>query len=163
THGRFAGRFAKWPGTVLSLDEARPQLRGEEGRDTSHCAEPQNIAYVIYTSGSTGAPKGVQSTHRGLSNRLLWMQDVMGLSGSDRVLQKTPFSFDVSAWEFFSPLLAGAQLVIARPDGHRDPAYLADLIQRERITVLHFIPSMVPAFLAEPAIDQRCTSLRHVI
>ena len=83
----------------------------------------------------------------GVVNRLVWMQDAFGLAAGDRVLQKTPFSFDVSVWEFFWPLLAGAPLVVARPGGHRDPAYLAGLIQRERVTVAHFVPSMLAVFL----------------
>ncbi|MFN5409882.1 AMP-binding protein, partial [Bradyrhizobium sp.] len=80
-------------------------------------------------------------------NRLLWMQDAYALDGGDAVLQKTPFSFDVSVWEFFWPLLAGARLVMARPEGHKDPAYLVEVIRRERITTLHFVPSMLQIFV----------------
>ncbi|CRK57276.1 FIG01294969: hypothetical protein [Alloactinosynnema sp. L-07] len=111
---------------------------------------PAHPAYVIYTSGSTGRPKGVMVEHRAIVNRLLWMQDAYGLDGSDRVLQKTPYSFDVSVWEFFWPLITGATLVMARPGGHRDPAYLAEVISEAGITTLHFVPSMLRAFLAEP-------------
>ncbi|SEG89214.1 non-ribosomal peptide synthase domain TIGR01720/amino acid adenylation domain-containing protein [Nonomuraea solani] len=114
-------------------------------------ARPGNLAYVIYTSGSTGRPKGVGITHRAIVNRLAWMQARYDLRPDDRVLQKTPAGFDVSVWEFFWPLLHGATLVMARPDGHRDPAYLAEVVRRERITTLHFVPSMLAAFLrAEP-------------
>ena len=88
--------------------------------------------------------------HRGIVNRLLWMQDEYGLTAADRVLQKTPFSFDVSVWEFFWPLISGATLVMAKPGGHKDPAYLAELINNERITTLHFVPSMLQVFLQEP-------------
>ncbi|MFC0532144.1 non-ribosomal peptide synthetase, partial [Phytohabitans kaempferiae] len=119
-------------------------------------------AYVIYTSGSTGRPKGVVVPHRGIVNRLLWMQDEYRLDADDRVLQKTPSSFDVSVWEFFWPLLAGATLVVARPHGHTDPAYLASLIQAERVTTVHFVPSMLQAFVEEPA-AAGCTTLRQVI
>jgi amino acid adenylation domain-containing protein len=119
-------------------------------------------AYVIYTSGSTGRPKGVVNTHRGICNRLLWMQDAYRLGASDSVLQKTPFSFDVSVWELFWPLMAGARLVMARPDGHRDPAYLVDVIEQRAITTLHFVPSMLRAFLRQPGLD-RCRSVRQVI
>jgi amino acid adenylation domain-containing protein len=107
-----------------------------------------NLAYMIYTSGSTGRPKGALNSHRGVINRLLWMQDTYALDGSDRVLQKTPFSFDVSVWEFFWPLISGAALVLARPGGHQDAPYLARLIDAQRITTLHFVPSMLQAFVA---------------
>ncbi|HEU0079301.1 MAG TPA: amino acid adenylation domain-containing protein, partial [Longimicrobiaceae bacterium] len=124
--------------------------------------DPDNLAYVIYTSGSTGQPKGAMNAHRGIVNRLLWMQRHFGLTADDVVLQKTPFSFDVSVWELFWPLLAGARLVLAKPDGHRDPAYLSELVEREGITTLHFVPSMLQAFLeaGEPA---RCGSVRRVV
>ncbi|HEY0727480.1 MAG TPA: condensation domain-containing protein, partial [Pyrinomonadaceae bacterium] len=100
-----------------------------------------NLAYVIYTSGSTGRPKGVMNTHAGLVNRLLWMQDRYGLDSSDRVLQKTPYSFDVSVWEFFWPLMTGARLVLAEPEGHKDSAYLARLIAAQKVTTVHCVPS----------------------
>jgi amino acid adenylation domain-containing protein len=109
---------------------------------------PSHPAYVIYTSGSTGVPKGVVVPHAGIVNRLLWMQTAFGLNGSDRVLQKTPFSFDVSVWEFFWPLTAGGQLVLAAPGGHTDPAYLADVMRSAGITTAHFVPAMLDAFLA---------------
>ncbi|KJY40518.1 hypothetical protein VR41_14940, partial [Streptomyces sp. NRRL B-1568] len=94
---------------------------------------PSHPAYVIYTSGSTGRPKGVAVPHEGVVNRLAWMQGEFGLGASDRVLQKTPFGFDVSVWEFFWPLVEGAVLVVARPGGHRDPAYLAGLVQAQGV------------------------------
>jgi amino acid adenylation domain-containing protein len=121
-----------------------------------------NLAYVIYTSGSTGRPKGCMIPHRGICNRLLWMQEAYPLTEADRVLQKTPFSFDVSLWEFFWPLLAGARLVIARPGGHRDSAYLVRLIADQKITTLHFVPSMLQAFLEDPGLEA-CDCLRRVI
>ncbi|MBT3149522.1 amino acid adenylation domain-containing protein [Streptomyces sp. CHD11] len=127
---------------------------------------PDHPAYLIYTSGSTGRPKGVVVTHRAIVNRLAWMQGEYRLTADDRVLQKTPSSFDVSVWEFFWPLLEGATVVLARPDGHRDPAYLAEVIRTERITTLHFVPSMLAAFLT--AMERRAdgqdwaTGLRRV-
>ncbi|NNM65273.1 MAG: amino acid adenylation domain-containing protein [Burkholderiales bacterium] len=124
-----------------------------------HASDP---AYVIFTSGSTGRPKGAMNAHRGIVNRLLWMQEAYALQPGERVLQKTPFSFDVSVWEFFWPLAVGATLVVAKPDGHRDSAYLADLVRRERIDVMHFVPSMLRFFLDEPAASA-CTRLRRVV
>ncbi|WP_329101145.1 amino acid adenylation domain-containing protein [Micromonospora sp. NBC_01699] len=121
---------------------------------------PDHPAYVLFTSGSSGRPKGVVVSHAGIVNRLRWMQDRFGLTESDRVVQKTPFTFDVSVWEFFWPLLEGATLVVARPGGHRDPAYLAELIDAERVSTVHFVPSMLEAFL--PVAD-RCGVLTRVI
>ncbi|HGM7337317.1 TPA: amino acid adenylation domain-containing protein [Stenotrophomonas maltophilia] len=112
---------------------------------------PDDAAYVIYTSGSTGEPKGVVIEHRAIVNRLLWMREHYGIRADDRVLQKTPATFDVSVWEFFLPLLCGATLVIAGPDAHRDPTELARLIRAHDITTAHFVPSMLDAFLAAPA------------
>ncbi|HVR95001.1 MAG TPA: amino acid adenylation domain-containing protein [Thermoanaerobaculia bacterium] len=122
----------------------------------------ENLAYVLYTSGSTGTPKGVMIPHRGIVNRLLWMQEAYALTPEDRVVQKTPFSFDVSLGELFGPLLAGSRLVFARPEGHRDPLYLADLIAREQITSVHFVPSMLGAFLEVAEAFDR-SSVRRVL
>ncbi|WCN79541.1 non-ribosomal peptide synthetase [Micromonospora sp. LH3U1] len=124
---------------------------------------PDHLAYVIFTSGSTGKPKGAMLSHRGISNRLLWMQDAYRLGDHDRVLQKTPYSFDVSVWEFFWPLVVGAQLHVALPGGHRDPGYLAETIERQGITVLHFVPSMLQAFLDHPSAAGSCRTLEHVV
>jgi amino acid adenylation domain-containing protein len=121
-----------------------------------------SAAYLIYTSGSTGTPKGVLNSHRGLLNRLLWMQAAYPLDAHDRVLQKTAYSFDVSVWEFFWPLIVGAELVMARPEGHKDPSYLIEVIKNAGITTLHFVPSMLAAFLATPGVDT-CSSLKRVI
>ncbi|MFZ1425960.1 MAG: amino acid adenylation domain-containing protein, partial [Geminicoccaceae bacterium] len=123
---------------------------------------PDSLAYCIFTSGSTGRPKGVGNSHAGLLNRLLWMQARYRLGPDDRVLQKTPFSFDVSVWEFLWPLITGATLVMAPPGAHRDPASLRGLIVREGVTTLHFVPSMLQAFLAAGELPA-CTSLRRVI
>ncbi|WP_439658272.1 amino acid adenylation domain-containing protein [Lentzea sp. HUAS TT2] len=125
-------------------------------------ATPDDAAYVIYTSGSTGKPKGVVVPHSGIVNRLLWMQDRYHLTPSDRVLQKTPSSFDVSVWEFFWPLITGAVLVVAKPEGHKDPDYLAGLIESAGVTVAHFVPSMLEVFTASVA-PGRCSSLRQVV
>ena len=122
---------------------------------------PRNLAHVLFTSGSTGRPKGVMLEHGSLVNRLAWMQDRYAMEPHEALLQKTPFSFDVSFWEFFWPLMVGARLVMARPGGHRDPAYLADVIRREGITVAHFVPSMLQLFLEHPEAE-KCTGLLRV-
>ncbi|MFC3448276.1 non-ribosomal peptide synthase/polyketide synthase [Amycolatopsis speibonae] len=137
-----------------------PVLDGYSGENLGRVVDPSAPAYVIYTSGSTGRPKGVVVSHEGIVNRLLWMQDEYGLTLDDRVLQKTPSSFDVSVWEFFWPLITGATLVVAKPDGHRDPRYLAELIRTAGITTVHFVPSMLEAFLAE---EPRWHDVRRVL
>ena len=119
-------------------------------------------AYMIYTSGSTGRPKGVVNLHSGLANRLHWMQAEYGLTSDDRVLQKTPFGFDVSVWEFFWPLMYGACLVVAEPGVHRDPSRLRTLIDNKKITTIHFVPSMLNAFLEVEGANLGCASLRRV-
>ncbi|MFI6907016.1 amino acid adenylation domain-containing protein [Nonomuraea sp. NPDC050394] len=119
-------------------------------------------AYMIYTSGSTGRPKGVPNTHAAIVNRLDWMQRRFGLGGADAVMQKTPAGFDVSVWEFFWPIITGARLVVAEPGGHRDTAYLRDLIIGSGVTTMHFVPSMLAAFLEEEGVE-RCASLKRVI
>jgi amino acid adenylation domain-containing protein len=124
---------------------------------------PDDAAYMIYTSGSTGRPKGAVNAHRHIVNRLRWMQATFQLTPADVVLQKTPMSFDVSVWEFFWPLLAGARLVLAAPGGHRDPAYLADVIRAEQVSVLHFVPSMLRAFLAAGVAPTAGGTLRAIM
>ncbi|MEU9568263.1 amino acid adenylation domain-containing protein, partial [Streptomyces sp. NPDC048161] len=155
------------PDLVLDDLDAIAALTGTAAADgTEHgpsvALSPELPAYVIYTSGSTGRAKGVVIPQRGVVNRLLWMQDTYRLAADDRVLQKTPSSFDVSVWEFFWPLITGATLVMAAPQGHKDPAYLAELIRTQGITTAHFVPSMLDVFLAEPTAAQ-CTALRRVI
>jgi amino acid adenylation domain-containing protein len=149
-------------GRLVRLDLEREEIEAQNADRPGSTPTGGHPAYMIYTSGSTGRPKGALNTHRGILNRLLWMQETFRLEASDAVLQKTPFSFDVSVWEFFWPLMVGARLVVARPGGHQDPTYLADLIAREAITTVHFVPSMLQAFLEEPGID-RCRALRRVI
>ena len=124
---------------------------------------PEHPAYVIHTSGSTGRPKGAVVPHAGIVNRLVWMQDTYRLGPRDRVLQKTPASFDVSVWEFFWPLITGAVLVLARPGGHRDPGYLAELIHERRVTTAHFVPSMLRVFLDEPGTGRARGVLRRLV
>ncbi|MFF0205651.1 amino acid adenylation domain-containing protein [Streptomyces sp. NPDC005017] len=136
-------------------------LTGRLRVDPPRALTPGRPAYVIYTSGSTGRPKGVVVPHSAIDNRLRWMQHTYPLSAGDRVLQKTPSGFDVSVWEFFWALREGATLVLADPEGHKDPAYLARVIREQGVTVCHFVPSMLQLFLAEPE-AAGCTGLRHV-
>jgi amino acid adenylation domain-containing protein len=125
-------------------------------------AAPDNLAYIIYTSGSTGRPKGVGVSHRATLNRIEAMQRAYRLGPADAVLQKTPITFDVSVWELFWTLAGGARLVLAAPGGHRDPGYLRRLINREKVSTVHFVPSMLTAFLADDDAED-CPGLRRVI
>jgi amino acid adenylation domain-containing protein/non-ribosomal peptide synthase protein (TIGR01720 family) len=133
---------------------------GDEAPRTGVLAD--NPAYVIFTSGSTGRPKGAMNTHRAICNRLLWMQEALPLEPGDRVLQKSPLGFDVSVWELFWPLVAGGCVVLARPEGHLDPLYIADTMAEQRIAVVHFVPSMLRIFLEQEELE-RCVWLRWVI
>ncbi|MFZ6027917.1 MAG: amino acid adenylation domain-containing protein [Chloroflexota bacterium] len=157
---------AHWPASgqrILRLDADWEQIANEPRSNPGSAVSGENLAYVIYTSGSTGQPKGAMNRHSAICNRLQWMQAAYRLADDDCVLQKTPFTFDVSVWEFFWPLLAGARLVLAKPEGHKDGAYLAQLIAEQRVTTLHFVPSMLRLFLEEPGLEERCRSLRRVI
>ena len=148
---------------VVCLDAEREEIsRQSVGAVRPHLSS-ENLAYVIYTSGSTGRPKGAMNTHAGIRNRLRWMQDAYGLTPSDRALQKTPLTFDVSVWELFWPLTTGARLVVARPNGHRDNSYLTEVIAGSQVTTLHFVPTMLQTFLEEPHLADSCRSLRRVV
>ncbi|WP_260963124.1 amino acid adenylation domain-containing protein [Pseudomonas citri] len=165
TTGALRARLPDMTVPVLCLDTDQPRLARQPVHNPDATAQgltPQHLAYVIYTSGSTGLPKGVMNRHDGVVNRLLWARDAYGVDAHSRVLQKTPFSFDVSVWEFFLPLLSGAQLVVAAPGGHQDPRYLMDIMAGAGITLLHFVPSMLQVFLdqVEP---QRLPRLKQVL
>jgi len=147
---------------IICLDSDWDLIAKENPDNFESGVTVENLAYVIYTSGSTGQPKGAMNCHRGVVNRLLWMQDTYPLTQGDRILQKTPFSFDVSVWEFFWPLLTGARLVVAKPEGHKDSVYLIKLIQDQQITTLHFVPSMLRVLLQEADLE-KCQSLKRVI
>ncbi|MCA2230006.1 non-ribosomal peptide synthetase [Nonomuraea aurantiaca] len=155
-----AATFGETGARVLRLDDEEEAVAEQDS--TRSDPPPDALAYVIYTSGSTGVPKGVGVSHRAISNRLGWMQRFFPIGPGDRVLQKTPASFDVSVWEFFWPFTAGAALVVAAPDGHRDSGYLVELMERERITTVHFVPSMLDAFCEEPYVGDRLKDLRRV-
>ncbi len=149
---------------VICLDTCSDDLDDldEFGLDNSNSGVlPDNPAYVIYTSGSTGNPKGVLISHRAICNHMLWMQSEFPICSEDRVLQKTPFSFDASVWEFYAPLVAGGTLVMARPSKYQDPAYLAEVIKRDRVTVLQTVPSLLRMLIDEPAFAE-CNSLERV-
>ena len=153
---------------TAALDDPHAGIGLYAGTNPDVAVSGAHLAYVIYTSGSTGRPKGVGVPHAGLLNRLQWMQRHLALSGQDKVLQKTPYTFDVSVWEFFWPLMVGAELVMAEPGDHKDPERLVALIERFGITTLHFVPSMLAAFLAHladasPSLAGATASLRRVI
>ncbi|HEU0300910.1 MAG TPA: amino acid adenylation domain-containing protein, partial [Longimicrobium sp.] len=147
---------------VFSLDSDadrwadRPETDPARGELASH-----HLMYVMYTSGSTGRPKGVMVGHRSAVNRMVWMQAEHGLAAGDAMLQKTTYAFDVAVWEVFWPLVQGARLVLAKPDGNRDPAYLVRTVREAGVTDIHFVPSMLPLFLEEPG-AAACTGLRRV-
>lgn len=131
---------------LLAVD--KQAYLSEDRADLPLLATAKNLAYVIYTSGTTGKPKGVMVEHQGLVNQIAWMQSEYGLIESDRILQKTPYTFDVSVWELLWANCYGASIVFAKPEGHKDSNYLYELINKENITVTHFVPSMLEAYLA---------------
>ncbi|WP_371798033.1 non-ribosomal peptide synthase/polyketide synthase [Streptomyces albidoflavus] len=141
-------------------DGSAPAPVTDAGRGTP--LRPHHPAYVMYTSGSTGTPKGVCVPHLGVVNQLAWMQDAYRLEPADRMLQRASFGFDASVWEIFWPLLNGAAVVLSGPGAHPDPEYLASLIERERVTVAQFVPSVLRTFLDGGA-TERCTSLRTIL
>jgi amino acid adenylation domain-containing protein/FkbM family methyltransferase len=163
---------------LLARDDSGPRGGGLRGLRVVHLAArpeaaespeplppealPENLAYVIYTSGSTGRPKGAMVSHAAIANRLLWMQRDFPLAASDRVLQKTPYGFDASIWEIFVPLLAGAQVILAEPGGHRDSRYLLDAVARHGVTVLQLVPSQLAAFVDQEGVAEGCRSLRRM-
>ncbi|MDZ5457372.1 non-ribosomal peptide synthetase [Azohydromonas lata] len=161
THGPARGCIAARDGlAVLEVDAI--DLEAGPASDPGVPLHGDQLAYVIYTSGSTGLPKGVAVRHEALRSCMAWMQRAYRLTQDDTVLHKAPFGFDVSVWEMFWPLTAGARLLVAQPGDHRDPQRLVQLIERHQVTTLNFVPSMLQAFLAHPGIETR-TRLRYVI
>jgi amino acid adenylation domain-containing protein len=144
---------------VLCLDQEK--LDAESSADPAFEVRPDDLAYIIHTSGSTGQPKGAMIPHRAICNHMLWMQEEFPLEAADRVLQKTPISFDASVWEFWAPLLAGAHLVLAAPEAHRDSRQLVDTVISQRITILQLVPSMLRIVAAEPRFPE-CVTLRRL-
>ncbi|HEU4453749.1 MAG TPA: amino acid adenylation domain-containing protein, partial [Longimicrobium sp.] len=161
TQSHLAADLSSSDAMVIALDEAWGEIETHPATDPGIFVDPESLAYVIYTSGSTGLPKGAEVPHRALANHMAWMRRVFPLGEGGSVLQKTPFGFDASVWEFWAPLLEGGRLVMARPGGHRDPAYLIDAIAREGITTLQLVPALLRALVEEPGVE-RCASLRRV-
>ncbi len=149
------------PAQVICLDSDRFSINRESQANPITTVQPENIAYAIYTSGSTGVPKAVMIPHRAICNHMLWMQAEFPLTSADCVLQKTPFSFDASVWEFYAPLLAGAKLLLAQPGGHQDSGYLVDLIAAQQVTILQLVPTQLRLLLENPQLSH-CQSLRRV-
>ncbi|MBK2345257.1 AMP-binding protein, partial [Francisella tularensis subsp. novicida] len=131
---------------IIATDDSQ-EFQNYDKHNLSNNLKPNNLAYVIYTSGTTGKPKGVALEHQGIINRIVWMQSVYQLTDKDKIVQKTPYNFDVSVWELLWANWYGATIVIARPDGHKDCDYLYQLINTKGITVIHFVPSMLDVFL----------------
>ena len=150
------------PGLQVIIIDSDKGLKEITTADPEINIEANDLAYVIYTSGSTGRPKGVMNEHRGLVNRLNWTQSFFNLGQDDVVLQKTTFCFDVSVWELLWPLMVGAKLVFARPGGQKDSQYLEELIDKQQITTIHFVPSMLEIFLLGIQ-EGSCKSLRRVL
>lgn len=148
-------------GTTVLMDEKSTYISQMPFTNPTNITSPDDLAYIIYTSGSTGKPKGCMLSHKAICNRLLWMKEHYSIGATEKILQKTPFTFDVSVWEFFLPLISGASLHFAKPNGHKDNDYLIQKIVNEKITICHFVPSMLRYFLNQDNVSQ-CTSLRHV-
>jgi amino acid adenylation domain-containing protein/non-ribosomal peptide synthase protein (TIGR01720 family) len=161
TEERHLDGLAGFDGDVLALDRPESEAERKDDANPGLPVDPSALAYVLYTSGSTGTPKGVLVPHAALVNHVRWMQDVFPLGPADIVVQKTPYTFDASVWEFLAPLVAGARLVLAGPRAHQDPASLARLIADEGITILQMVPTGLRALLDEPGFE-RCRSLRRI-
>lgn len=138
------------------------QLKKYVQNNLRDISKPNDNIYIIYTSGSTGKPKGVISHNKGLVNRLNWMKNILSVKKTDRILQKTSIGFDVSVWEFFLAWLVGARTVIGAPDTHYDFDVLVEIINTQKITILHFVPTVLSAFLQYDSAST-CQSIRHVI
>jgi len=161
TQERLRATLPPFAGHLLCLDRDQARLAQHHTSNPEPRAQAHHLAYVIYTSGSTGKPKGVMIEQRSLVNHMCWMQREFPLAASDRVLQKTPSSADASVWEFFAPLLAGARLVLAPPQAERSPPELTEILRRERISVVQFVPSLLTSLLENPGLRD-CASLRRV-
>ena len=159
----YSAFFKSVDSTVIDLQHDWNRIAQASTDTLLKTPAPQDLAYIIYTSGSTGRPKGVMNQHDGLYNRLAWAQDYFHLeAGKSIVLQKTTYCFDVSVWELLWPLLTGAELVFAKPEGHKDNVYLRQLIESAKVSMVHFVPSMLEVFLADLP-SGACPELKQVI
>jgi len=139
--------------TSFHLDAIKSEVALLEATQKAIDNAPNDLAYIIYTSGSTGEPKGVKCHHKGICNRLNWMNDDYPITSDDTFIQKTPITFDVSLWELFWPLQVGSKLIIEAPEGHKNPDRLIETIIKHQVTNIHFVPSMLHVFII-------CTALR---
>ena len=146
---------------ILCLDDDRGNWAHQATTNPTLRLDADNLFNVIFTSGSTGRPKGVMVPHRGIINLLLSLKDAYLVGSNDRFLQKTPYSFDAAVYELFLPLISGARLIYAKPEGHKDPEYIRDIIVEQGITTVLFAPSMLNLFLQTPGLEQ-CVDLRRV-
>ncbi len=146
----------------LHVEHLKSEVFSQQSEAIEVVNAPEDLAYVIYTSGSTGQPKGVKCHHKGICNRLNWMNDYYPISQTDTLLQKTPITFDVSLWELFWPLQQGAKLVIEVPEGHKDPEKLIETIVDHKVSIVHFVPSMLNVFMQTKGVAS-CTSLNKII
>ena len=161
TQRRLLEKLPEHSSKILCLDKDWKVIGRELSDNPINITVMEHLAYVIYTSGSTGNPKGVMIPHGAITNHMLWMQETFPLNETDRVLQKTPISFDASVWECYAALIVGARCVMARPGGHQDGGYLAKLIGEQEITALKVVPSLLRMLLDEPALSD-ATSIRRV-
>jgi amino acid adenylation domain-containing protein len=161
TQERFLTVIGACGAAPVCVDREARQIAAETEGDPSVSASPDNLVYVLYTSGSTGKPKGVAISHLSLCNHMKWVCTQFSITERDSMLQKTPFTFDASVWEFYAPLLTGGRMVIARPDGHRDTAYLIDRIREYQVTLLQVAPTLLLALVEEERLGG-CRSLRAV-
>ena len=161
THARLTASLPAHQTEIVRLDADWPLIAKEGvGRATSSVSS-EHLAYMIYTSGSTGRPKGAMIPHRAIVSHMRWMQASFPLDDRDSILQKYPFSFDPSVWEFFAPLIVGGRLVVAKPGGHVDPGYLVKMIRRHRVANLQLVPSQLRMLLDTPEFGD-CDTLRRV-
>jgi amino acid adenylation domain-containing protein len=161
TTERLKGLLPESGARLVCLETDWQRISSQPPEKPVELVAADNLAYIIYTSGSTGQPKGVMITHRAICNHMLWMNERFPLTGDDRVIQRTPYNFDASVWEFYAPLLAGAQLVVAPAESHKNVTDLAALIGEERITTLQLVPSLLQVYLDQPGIE-RSTALKRV-